>query len=263
MWRHDRRSAVAVLTGIALGSAAFVLYGRVLFETWSPMGPYQVYDHSRAVEDDPSVGSGPVLWRLENAALAFVAPRVGLLPAYPALVLVGWALIHRRTPLPTVPCALGIAGVAYLAVAVGVTRVSGGSGFWGNRTLIESVVLSWPLAGVLLAQHVGGRVWRWLLAACIAWSVAFHGLGAMVPSPAPTVATDDAYEQSTVMFWQVPQGLREADAWQVVLVCLLAVAAAWLTCCLTPGARAEPPSASSGGPAGPDTRGSTSAQGVA
>ena len=42
LWRHDRRSALAILSGVAIGSAAFVLYGRVVFGTWSIMGPYKV-----------------------------------------------------------------------------------------------------------------------------------------------------------------------------------------------------------------------------
>ena len=172
------------------------------------------------------------MWRLENAALAFIAPRVGLVPAYPALMLAAWALLRRRT-LPTVPLALAAGGVAYTLVAVGMTRVSGGSGFWGNRTVIESVVMTWPLLAVLLSQHRGGRVWRAMLTGSVCWSVAFHALGALTPSPAPGPTTRDLYDSSTVMFWQVPAGLQEADPWHLIVLVLLVVAAARATWSLT------------------------------
>lgn len=226
LWRRDRRGSIAVLIGTAIGSIAFLTYGRVVFGEWSVMGPYQVYDYSRAVADDPTRSSGEIAWRLENTAMAFVAPRVGLLPAYPVLLLVVWASLRNRTRPPVASIALAAAGVAYMAVALYLTRVSGGSGFWGNRTLIETVVLVWPLATCVVSAHRGSRTWRALLTAMVSWSTAFHALGAVAASPAPSAESQDAYGRSTIMFWQVPAALRASEPWQIAFVVSLGVVAA-------------------------------------
>lgn len=222
LWRRDRAGALATAAGLLLGSAVFLVYGRLLFGEWSLMGPYEVYDYDRAVREDATGLSNPILWRGENLAMALVSTRVGLLAAYPALLLTVWALARRVRSAPTLPVALALGGVAYALVAVMMTRVSGGSGFWGNRTLIESVFLVWPLLTWALSEHRGGRVFRGLLAVTIAWSVLFHSLGALTrPAGGP--------DGESLFHWQVPSGLREAEPWQLGVVLLLALAAGALT----------------------------------
>ncbi len=217
LWRRDRAGALALLLGVSVGAAGLLLYGRVLFGEWSLLGPYALYGPDRALQDGVASGASPLLWRLENAAMALVSPRVGLLPAHPGLLLALWALAHRVRDAPRLPVALALGGLAYAVVAVVLTRVSGGSGFWGNRTLLEAVVLVWPLLLWAVAGHRGGRVFRLLLSLTVAWAVAFHALGALLPFVGGPAA-------ESLLHWQVPSALR-GEPWRVVAAGLLGVVA--------------------------------------
>lgn len=219
----QRARALALGGGAVLGGAAFLVYGRLIFGEWSLTGTYdrEILSPGYIGELNRDERDGAALWRLENLAMAFVAPRVGLLPAYPALLVALWSSRRRWRLLPAVPRALGVAAVVYLLASISLNRVSGGNAFWGNRTLIESVVLAWPLLTWAVAQHQGNRVWRLLLATALAWSVFFHSLGALTPSPAPSAPA------SSVLFWQVPQGVLAAGWWQLAAVGVL-TAVAWV-----------------------------------
>lgn len=248
LWRRrDPGAAVSLALGVAMGSVMFLVYGRLVFGSWSLMGPYQVYDHTDAAAAEPTSALGPVLWRLENVALALVSPRVGILQSYPTVALVAWAALlrwrrrtappavtppapaHRSEPLLPTAVALAAASVAYGGVSLLLTRVSGGYGFWGNRTLIESVVLAWPLAVWLLATYEGGRLWRGTLALTVAWSVFFHALGAVSEPVARDGEGVATVASTSVWFWQVPMALAAGDWRRTSGVLLLAAAGAVVT----------------------------------
>lgn len=226
--------AIPVVIGVALGTGAYLLYGRMVLGEWSLTGAYDadVLSPTRIGVPDPQ-GENPALWRLENLTMAFVAVRVGLLPCYPGLAPALWAARRfRRAPREMIGLAAG--GLAYFVVSVLINRVSGGSGFWGNRTLLESVVLCWPLLTWSVASHRGGLLWRGLLSAGIAWSVFFHGLGAVTSSPAPD-------RDGSIMFWQVPAGLLQVPVAGVAIMFVLAAFSAWAAWRLSQMEPAEAP----------------------
>lgn len=230
LWRRDRAGAVALAGGAAVGAVAFLVYGRVLFGEWSLTGGYDPTVHLGSqprVDGVDVTGWEAVWWRGENVVTALVATRVGVLLSLPVVLPAAWALVKIRRRVPPLAVALAVGGLAYAAVQLTLLRISGGSGFWGNRTLIESVVLVWPLAAAAVATHAGGRAWRAALALTAAWTVAFHALGALAPSP----SINDPEDAGNPWLWQVPWALSETEPWRLALVAvaaLAAVAAAWV-----------------------------------
>lgn len=230
LWRRDRAGAVALVGGAAAGAVAFLVYGRVLFGEWSLTGGYDPTVHlgSQPRADGVDVtGWEAVLWRGENVVTALVAPRVGILTGLPVVLVMVWALVKVRRRVPAVAVALAAGGLAYAAVQLTLLRISGGSGFWGNRTLIEAVVLAWPLAAAAVATHTGGRAWRAALGLTTTWTVAFHALGALAPSP----SISDPDDAGNPWLWQVPWALAETEPWRLALVAVAALAAgaaAWV-----------------------------------
>jgi hypothetical protein len=242
LWRRDRGAAVALAAGTALGALAFLLYGRLLLGQWSLTGAYDssFVDLASANNGDEGPVDNAWWWRLENLGTALIGPRIGILPAYPVLLPALWALIKVRRDLPWTALAWGLGGLTYAVVQLALLRASGGVGFWGNRTLIESVVLIWPLAACAVAAHAGGRLWRVALAVTVAWTVGFHALGAVSPSPAPSnpEASFDPF------YWQVPSGLAATSTAASAAVVLLALAAGFVAWTVSRPARAVPTAAS-------------------
>jgi alpha-1,2-mannosyltransferase len=231
LWRRDRAGAVALAAGAAVGAAAFLLYGRVLFGEWSLTGGYDTkfldadYDGNGTVDGS----ADPFAWRAANVWTALVATRVGLLPAYAVALPALWALVKVRRSLPPTIVALAVGALANAVAQTGLNRIAGGSGFWGNRTLIETIVLAWPLAVAAVAAHTGGRVWRAVFALATAWTVGFHALGSIGPSP----AAGDPDDPGNAWFWQVPWALAETEPWRLAVVGVMAVAAGGLAWVLT------------------------------
>lgn len=229
LWRRDRAGAVALAVGSAAGGAAFLLYGRLLFGEWSLTGGYDpaFLDVTRVGELDSD--QDPVLWRLLNLGHAVMATRVGILPAYPVLVPIVWALAKVARSVPRATLAWAVGAVVYVVLQLAMNRVSGGAGFWGNRVLVEAVVLAWPLAAAAVAVHAGGRLWRAVFAVTTAWTVGFHALGSIGPSP----AVSDPDEPGNPWFWQVPWALAETEPWRLAVVAAMAPAAGSLAWILT------------------------------
>lgn len=216
LWRSERRTAVALLVGSATGAVAYVAWVRALFGVWSLAGPYAVFDYARVLEDDPGRDGGEWRWRLDNVGSAVLSPRYGLLAAQPAALLLLVAWVRDRIAVPPRVMALALAGLAYGLVQVLLSRISGGNGFWGGRTLLEVVVLAWPLGTWLLAHSRRGAWWWAATATAVAFAVGTHTLGALTPTPPP-----QGDPPTDVFFWQVPAALAAAP-----LPLLLAVAGA-------------------------------------
>jgi alpha-1,2-mannosyltransferase len=149
----DRRARRGLMvTGAGVGVALYLAYNVTVYGSPSPLGGY-----------DPShvdVGLDNLIGLPENVAGALVSPGRGLLLYSPVLVFMGWAIVPTwRGRVPVWVRAATLAALAYAAVQLYLLRFSGGDRFYGNRVLLESLVLAWPLL-MMSAQRTlvaGGR----------------------------------------------------------------------------------------------------------
>jgi hypothetical protein len=148
--------------------------GLVAYLAWN----WMVYGHFTATGGyDVGSSGGGMLGLVDNLAGTLVSPERGLLVCSPILVLAAIGLRSAWRQSPMAVRVFALAGLAYLASQLWLIRYSGGDGFIGYRTCLESLIWCLPLllqAGVCGSKKVGSAL-TWLLTVV---SVAFFAGGA-------------------------------------------------------------------------------------
>lgn len=167
----DRKwsSAASFTVSSAPGVAGLLLWNWFAYGRLTVTGGYK---------DVTAVGVGPYDFLL-NVLGTFFSPERGLLVCSPVLLL---AVLGIRQGWKSSPIAFrlsALAGVGYLVSQLWLIRFSGGDGFVGYRTCLESLVFAAPVlvdACAIGAKRAGTYV-AWML---VAASVAFYSAGAFV-----------------------------------------------------------------------------------
>jgi hypothetical protein len=158
--------------GSAAGSLVLLLYNHAVWHSWTVFGGYA----------DPSGVSGRTVAQFGvGLAGVLVSPERGLLVMTPALLLLlpGCRAAWRVSPWWVRSATL--AGLAYLAIQVWISRFSGGNGFYSYRITLESLTLAVPLLALAWREWTATtRARRTAFAALAATSVALHAFGAVV-----------------------------------------------------------------------------------
>jgi hypothetical protein len=179
---------IGALSGLGLG--AMSVYSQIIFGTWLPVAGYETFKVGAVATRSPSAFA-------ENVVLALVHPLRGILLYTPILLLLlpgidrGW-----KAAAPWVRSS-AIAGVVYALVQHRANSWTGGADFFGNRLLLETLVLASPLL-VLTAQRYllpAKHAIRVVAASVLVISAAFHALGA-------TVIPTGFYGADGVTMWQ-------------------------------------------------------------
>jgi hypothetical protein len=172
------RAVVGIGVPSALGMAALISWNRWIFGAWSVGGAYTGHEQAMTtVPDSPAI----LLTWLTNAAGAFISPGVGLFLFCPVAALAGWWIVAARREAPAWAWWALLGGLAYQAVQLYLNAFQGGGGFYGNRLVIELVVLATPLAVVTYGQwssHSARR--RVLVTGLASVAVALHAIGALL-----------------------------------------------------------------------------------
>lgn len=167
---------VGVPTAAGLG-------GLVLWNAWyfgSAMLGARTYDGRLGKLTAAPTGGAAAQWA-GNAVGAFVSPACGVLLYSPVLLVLlvsapaGW----RAAPAWVRGAAVG--GMLYEAVQLRLNGYTGGGGFYGNRLVVEMLVLVAPLLAVGLGTRWGaaGRGYRRSIAVLSVASLAMRAFGAL------------------------------------------------------------------------------------
>lgn len=222
---HERRLRPVLLLGLSsvLSLGVLALWNRWMLGKVTIAGG--VYEHQiAAVTTAP--GPGALESWATNVAGTFVSPLRGILLYSPFVVLVLVALVKHWRETPSWTRAALAGGVGYEVVQLRLNDFVGGGASFGNRLVLELLVLSAP-AGYLAyrawAERTPGvtTVARALVATAVATQLAgalFAGSKAILQVPTHPWTT-----------WLLLDATRESrSGWLVLTACLLAVAAvAW------------------------------------
>ncbi len=196
--------ALRLVPGILVGGCGYIAYNFVVYGSLSILGGY---DSSHTQVNNQKLSQFPI-----NVAGALISPSRGLLVYTPVLIFMLWSCGKAwRTPIPDWVRAACFAGLGYAVVQLFLLRFSGGSRFYGNRVLLEPLLLCWPLLMCSARQTLISRG-RWagdLFAATTFLSVVSIGLG----------ATSDLVPQSELRVWSqflVWDGLRQASVLDIL-----------------------------------------------
>lgn len=171
LWR--RRPSVAVQVGVPsmalMGLAS--LWSRWIYDSWWPSGGYGSVEQYAA-----RASHSPLLDSVVNVLGLLVAPDRGLLAWTPVLLLLLPAVLRGWREAPDWTRCLAVAGLVYLLIQGNMNVFHGGSGFWGYRLTLETLVCLFPVYAVT-AHHVG-RVARALVGPLLGLQVGVLALGA-------------------------------------------------------------------------------------
>lgn len=145
------RPAVKVAATTAIGLAAWLLYGRLVFGQWTILGGF-VDRHPL----EERLAGGGVGRTLVNLFWMVVQPVRGFLPYSPFLLGLAPGIPRAWRRAPSWVRASALAAVVYLVTQAYINRWSGGSYYWGYRYAIESVTLVAPLL-VLAYEQLSTR----------------------------------------------------------------------------------------------------------
>jgi hypothetical protein len=177
--RRSWRPVFVVGSFSALGVAALSAYSLLLFETWLPVSGYEA-DRVAAVA---STGVVETFDRVINT----MAHRTRGVFVYTPYLLILVPFIGRGwRASPAWVRSSAIAGLLYLAVQLRVHPWAGGSGYFGSRLTIETLVLAAPL--LLRTWQAGIRdngLLRRASLVLIVVALALHTVGATVRSIDP------------------------------------------------------------------------------
>jgi hypothetical protein len=164
------RPALTFACGVVPGVVAYLAWNWVSFGHFTVTGGYS---------DVVPGGVGP-LGFLDNVGGTFVSPERGLLICTPVLLLAALGLPTAWRSSPKAVRVFAVAGLAYLVSQLWLIRFSGGNGFAGYRTCLETLVWCAPLlvsAGAVGFKRVPSAVvWTLLL-----FSVVFCTSAVFVP----------------------------------------------------------------------------------
>ncbi len=196
------RPALLVGLGSAAGVVGLLVYNRIAFGGWSLLGGYA--DPDNLVRPD-SIGDV-----LGNVAGTLVSPERGVLLLSPWLLLLLPGLRGGWRAAPAWARAAAASGLAYALTQLALNRFSGGDGFFGNRLMIEPLVLAAPLGLLAYYAWASRTAPRRLLFAVLAgYSITFHALAA-VSNYIPLDARDPWRT------WLQGELIAEANTWVVV-----------------------------------------------
>lgn len=168
-------------------------------------------------------GAAASSW-LENLLGTVFSPLRGVLLYSPITALAAVCAVYgwRRCPAWVRGAAVG--GLAYLAVQLKLNDFTGGAAFFGNRLILESLLLATPLAFLGYVDIAKGRPRVHVLAKVLAGiSVTIHLTGALLSGAAPNYI-DPIHPWRTWLLWQDLQATRLAGV--LILVAGAVVAAA-------------------------------------
>jgi hypothetical protein len=179
LWEGFRlRDVVPVLKiGIvsATGLVAMSVYSYTIFGTWLPVAGY-------STEKVGAVATTGGSQFLENVIFSLAQPQRGLLLYTPILLLLlpGVARGWRGAPAWVRSSAVG--GVLYAVVQLRANSWTGGADIFGNRLLLETLVLASPLLVLTFRRFIlpSPRFLRAAAYTIMLGSVVMHGVGATV-----------------------------------------------------------------------------------
>jgi hypothetical protein len=179
-WRSRRLRPVIVIGVVSgLGAVALAAYSQALFGTWQPIAGYR----SNAIT--AAATTGPLLF-LQRAVLTLGHPARGVLIYTPFLLVLVPFAHHGWRASPWWVRAAAVGGSLYLVVQLLVNTWTGGSGFFGSRLTIETLVLTSPL--LLRTWQVSVRHderWKGAAVGLMVVAVVTHAVGATVRSIHP------------------------------------------------------------------------------
>lgn len=171
LWR--RRASVAVQVGVPsmalMGLAS--LWSRWIYDSWWPSGGYGSVEQYAA-----RASQSPLLDSVINQLGLLVAPDRGLLVWTPVLVLLLPAVVRGWRQAPGWTRGFALAGLVYLLIQGNMNAFHGGSGFWGYRLTLETLVCVFPLYAA--TAHYVGRVARAVVGPLLGLQVGVLALGA-------------------------------------------------------------------------------------
>lgn len=188
-----RRTPTIVLR-VGIPSAALMglaaAWSRWMYGEWDPAGGYPT-----VTEYAQTATGASALDQLLNELGLWISPGRGLLVVTP-VVLVLLPAVRRAWPtLPDWVRALLVGGISYAVVQGLLNHFGGGTGFYGYRLTLETLVSLFP-ALVLSLGHAG-RLSRMLVPALLAAQVAAFAFGAL--RDAFSVENDDAWRVNSVL----------------------------------------------------------------
>jgi hypothetical protein len=177
--RRSWRPLFGIGVPSALGVALLTAWNRWMFGEWSVGGAYA---GKMAVVADPVSTQHELGKYLLNAAGAAFTPGVGLFIFSPiALYALVW--VTRSRGLPAWTWIAAAAGLAYQLMQLRLNSYTGGGQFYGNRLMVEMVVVCTPLTAAAYTQWSAGAPWRRFRASVVAGvSIATFAVGALLPN---------------------------------------------------------------------------------
>jgi alpha-1,2-mannosyltransferase len=172
IWRRRPRIAVTVAVPSLVLLALASWWSHALYGRWSPAGGYGT--PSQYVAGAAAGDHGDQLLRYPGF---LISPDRGLFVWTPALLLLLPAVVRHWRDTPDWTRLLAVAGVIYLAVQGLLDGFTGGSGFYGYRLSLETLVCAFPLLAV--AAHRMSRRARLLIGPVLGLQLGAIGLGAI------------------------------------------------------------------------------------
>lgn len=189
--------AVAIAATTALGLAAFLWYGHVVFGQASLTGGHSGTAAGRVLGSAGLAGEAARL--AENVAGTLVSPNRGILTLSPFLLLLLPGLPAAWRAAPGWVRSAALAGATYMLVQLRVNYFDGGLNLFAYRLPLEMLTMAAPLLVLSYRGWVAGHTRRvqafWTL---VALSVAIQFLGAAVFVRDPSVV---AIRDTTVIGW--------------------------------------------------------------
>jgi hypothetical protein len=179
LWEGMRYRQLRPIVQIGLVSAAGVvamsIYSHAIFGTWLPVAGYSTDKVSAVVTSDGGTF-------LENIGMSLVHPQRGLLIYTPILLILLPGIWRGWRVAPAWVRSSAVAGVVYAMVQLRANGWEGGSGFFGSRLLLETLLLASPLLLLAFREFVlpCARGFRFAVGAVLMGSVVLHGLGATI-----------------------------------------------------------------------------------
>jgi alpha-1,2-mannosyltransferase len=170
---HFKRARpLLIAIGSAVGVVILLLYNHALWDRWSVFGGY----HNTA-----SASTSSLREFLIGIPGVLVSPERGMLVMTPALLVLLPGLRRAWRVADWWIRASAIAGLAYLATQLWLSRFSGGDGFYSYRTTLESLALWTPLLVLCWHEWTAKSLRRQVAFATLAVvSVVLHAFGAVI-----------------------------------------------------------------------------------
>lgn len=221
LWR--RKPSIAVSVGAASGIFMLLAawWAHWMYGTWNPAGPYPTVT-AYAQNAAERAGGGGWFDQLVNEAGLLISPDRGLLVWTPALIILLPAVGRSWNQLPDWSRVLVIGGLAYAVVQGLLNGFAGGSGFFGYRLTLETLVCVFPAYALSAAQ--AGPIARRLLGPVLALQFSAISFGAV--SNAFLLPDDQAWSDNSL--WLALRHEPELWAWVILMLVIGTLAgAAW------------------------------------